>query len=154
MDKDILKSVCIDYQHLSPSIRDTLLINAKKIEGSCTKEEGYIILVRSIKKIVDNHISPSTSHIIFDLLLDAVVMKPHVGQIIDGVVTLVHQQGIFVNMYTMNVVIPESKLEKYNPVDNSFEHKNKKIFAKSTVSVKINVIRYEDNKFKCVGELS
>lgn len=155
MERTILKSICLDYEGLDKDINSVLLRTVKKVlEKSCTKEDGYILEIKSIEKIIDNHISPSTSHIIFDLKLKCTIMKPEVGQVVTGVTKLVHQSGIFVSIHdNIVVLVPQSALQEYVFNNMSFSKDSEKVSIGSTVVIKITAVRYEENKFKCIGQL-
>jgi DNA-directed RNA polymerase subunit E'/Rpb7 len=155
MEKLLYKTVCLEYKDLDKNIVSVLLKTAKnKFEGMHTKEDGYITEVKSIK-ISDNYISAS-SQIIFNLILNAVIIKPEIGNVFTGKVKIVHNRGVIVIIYgKMVVLIPDTSLPgyTYNASTSSFEKDGKKICEGTSMEVKITVMKYEENKFKCIGHM-
>lgn len=159
MLKEIEKSICIEPEFLNGDIKKHIFNKAVSTwVGKCTKEDGYILKIHSIKKIINNHITPSTTSIIFELLLKAEVMKPEVGMKVEAKVDLVDPQGIIV--YTdekLKIFVPSINFGDYEFDDakNAFvnEKEKKKIKLGDRINVKITAIRYEKSKFDCIGEL-
>lgn len=160
MLKEIEKSICVEPEFLNGDIKNHLLEKAKSTwVGKCTKEDGYILKIHSIKKIINNHISPSTTSIIFELLLKAEIMKPEIGMVVEGKVEMVVSDGIFVYVDDRIVIMVSSAtIQDYEfddakscYIDKSGE---KKIKTGDRVEVKITAIRYEKNNFTCIGELN
>lgn len=158
MLKEIEKSICIEPEFLNQDIKQHLLEKARTTwVGKCTKEDGYILKIHSIKKIVNNHISPSTTSIIFELLLKAEVIKPEIDMVFEAKVNMIVSKGIFVCAdEKINIFISVVDNYEFDEGNNTYvnvENKNIKIKPGDKVNVKITAIRYEKNSFKCIGEL-
>jgi len=139
---------------LDSNISEHILKKAKSAwEGKCTKDEGFIQRIVSIEKILDNYISPATSGIMFDLLLNVEVLKPEVGQIFVETVQKIIQQGIFTGKIII-AVIPSSTLEGY-VFDKDREifvgDDNRQINIGDEIKIEITAVKYEKNSFKYIG---
>jgi DNA-directed RNA polymerase subunit E'/Rpb7 len=161
MLKVIEKSICLEPEYLSKNLMQSLIEKARTTwVGKCTKEDGYIINIKSIISIKNNYISPSTTSIVFILKLSAEVLKPMIDDVLEGHATMVLQQGIFVSVEEkLNILVPFSKLDEYDfdKIDNIFKKKDeplKTIRKGDRVEIKISAIRYEKNGFNCIGTLN
>ena len=156
----IEKCICLEPSALDKNIHQSLLEKARITwVGKCTKEEGYILSIEKVHKIVENHISPSTTSIIFTLLLCADVYKPVIGNVCDGHVSCIHKEhGLFVQVFNLlTVFIPTAELGKYTPHSSGeyYEDPNGHIIRMNDIlTTKINTIRYEKNTFSCIGSLA
>ena len=160
MLKFIQKPICLDPQDLDQNLKLSLLIKAKEIwVGKCTKEDGYILEVVDIAEILDNFISPATTSILFTLKLVAKVLKPEIKKCFNTCVTMVLQQGIFTLCEDiLNILVPISQLIGYDfdgtkGVYKSTLDPENVISIKTQIQVEITAIRYEKNKFTCIGKL-
>jgi DNA-directed RNA polymerase subunit E'/Rpb7 len=159
MLKEIEKSICVEPEFLNGDIKQHIFNKAVSTwVGKCTKEDGYILKIHSIKKILNNHISPSTTSIIFELLLKAEVMKPEISMNVEAKVNMIVSQGIFVCAdEKLNILIPLNNILDYEFDEAKGAYvstKSKKLIKNGDfVDVKITAIRYEKNNFNCIGEL-
>ena len=157
MFKQIEKSICIEPEYLNCDIKKSLIEKSRSSwVGKCTKEDGYILKINSILGINDNYISPSTTSIVFKLLLNAEVLKPEVGTMFSANITLIHQQGIFMTVQDkMKILIPISNLSSYefDKPNNCFRKGDVVLKTNDKIDVTITAIRYEKNNFNCIGEL-
>ena len=160
MLKFIQKPICLDPQHLDQNLKLSLLIKAKEVwVGKCTKEDGYILEVVDIAEILDNFISPATTSILFKLKLVAKVLKPEIKKCFTTTVNMVLQQGIFtICENILNILVPINQIIGYEfdgskGVYLSKNNPENVISIKTQVQVEITAIRYEKNKFTCIGKL-
>jgi DNA-directed RNA polymerase subunit E'/Rpb7 len=147
----------IEPKYLDKDLDIHLLNKLKKtIIGTCSYEYGYIININKIIKIFDNFIAPANSLIVFNIIYEAEVLKPKIGQYLKGTVCMVFQNGIFVNINDkMKVLVPSSFMKSYTFCKNYFinNENNSKISINDEVTVKITRIKYEKKEFGCIGEL-
>ena len=139
----LARTVCIEPQFIDSNIKTHLFEKARSDwEGKCTKDEGFITKVFSIQKVVDNYISPATSGLIFELVLNVETMKPRVGDVFSQTVVQIIPQGF----YTKNVILI------YVPVSET-EPQTSVVTENDVVNVSITSIRYIRNNFQYIGQM-
>jgi len=158
MQNTLVKNIIVYPSELGSDLESFLVKKIReKYENTITKDEGYIFRVGDGVRILSNHISPGTGYeVVFKVQFNANVLKPEIGDIVEGRIIIVDERGIFVSVEDrMNVLVPVSRLN-----DFSFD-KHKKEFTGSSgkslklgneIKTKIVAIRY-DKKFNCIGEL-
>lgn len=158
MEKLLTKNVTVLPSELCSDLEPFLIKRIReKYENTITKDEGYVFRVGEKIKVLSNHISPGTGYeIVFKVQFNANVLKPEVGDVIEGRIIIVDERGIFISVEDrMNVLVPASRLP-----DFSFD-KQKKEFVRTSgeilklgneIKTRIVAIRY-DKKFNCIGEL-
>lgn len=157
--KLLTKSVVLSPEDLHKDITKVLAEKIKaKYENSVTKDDGYIFKIADQLKIVSNHISSSmTSEIIFHVKFFAHILKPEVGNILDGKVIIVDERGVFVTIEDrMNVIVPATRLDGYVFVKskNAFSDPQGNVIENGVfVKVEIIATRFEDKKFNCIGKI-
>ena len=70
----------------------------EKVQGECTEKNGYLICVIRIDDIPNGMIMDTTGNIIFNVSFSAIVMKPIKGEVCEGVVDTVDNNGIIVSV--------------------------------------------------------
>ncbi len=123
-------------------------------------DTGYILSVSRTMKIIDNKISNVNSDIIFTVQFQAEVLKPEINQVIEGVVMMVYNCGIFLNIRDkFNVLIPIKILQDnfvFNQTTKIFDHKTDvglSISKDQKLEVKITGLRFSKQNFSCYGIL-
>lgn len=127
-------------------------------KNSCSKTNGYIIGIDRNVKILDNEIGIGGT-ILFLVELTVQALKPEKGQVIQGTVCVVFEEGIFLEVQECNkmkVLVPQSKLEKYefNKSKELFQKGKKTIQKGDVITVKLEQIKYDNTGFSCIGHLS
>ena len=149
----LVRTICLDPVLLDHNITSHILEKARSAwEGKCTKDDGFIKRIISIEKIVDNYISPATSGIMFDLLLNVDTLKPEVGDVFIECIQKIIPQGVFTGREIITV-IPVRTLHGY-----VFD-KDRGVFAKGEkdmcvgddIKIEITAIKYEKNNFTYIG---
>ena len=159
MLKSIKQKVSIEAKFLNKNIKDHLLDKLKKtMIGRCSLEHGYFLNVNKLINVGSNTITYSNSLIIFDVVYEAETLKPELGQVITGTVCMVFQHGIFVDIKKMKVLVPATSMVSYVFKDNSFTtergtYQHRVITTGLEVCIIINMIKYEQKEFSCIGEL-
>lgn len=154
--KSIRRRICIDAKFLDKTnIMDHILQKLRDLtKNECSSEHGYILKVIEIEDIISNKISPATSEIVFEVIFKAKNIKPKIDDIFEGIVCMILQEGILLEVENkFKVLIASSKLKDYEFDKNMFKKGNKIIKKNDIVSVSIKGVDYDKHKFSCYGEL-
>lgn len=127
----------------------------ERFEKKCFKEYGYVVKVYDNIQIGDNTLSTHSSVCYFNVNFTIKTLKPEPNKKYEGIITIVIPNGIFLEIEgIMKVLVPLAKLEGYTYKDSSFISSNKKVLKKGmTLTVIMDKIRFENNKFDCIGSL-
>jgi DNA-directed RNA polymerase subunit E'/Rpb7 len=162
----ITQKIPLETMYLDSRVHDHLLSKLRSVtEGTCTLNNGYIISVSSITKILGNNISIDGSLVVFNVVYEAVCIKPTVGAKLSGKVCMVFAQGIFVDVSSkMKVLIPVANMPKFSYESSStdsdvFVYREKKKIKKvikrdMTIDIEIKMVKYDQKQFSCIGKLS
>jgi DNA-directed RNA polymerase subunit E'/Rpb7 len=127
-----------------------------KMSGQCNQKYGYILGIEDEIKIHGNEVSSANAGIFFDVEFSIISLKPKKGQQLDGTVCMVFQHGVFVLVEEkMKVLIPTDKMPgyKFSTTKNRFKKGSRKISVGDTISVVLEMIKYEHQSFDCIGSL-
>jgi DNA-directed RNA polymerase subunit E'/Rpb7 len=163
----IEKRICLESKYLDSNIQTHLFNKIKeKTKDECTKENGCIVKVIDIKKIINQYVSPATCEIIFNVQFEAETINPKVGDILTGIICVVYEQGIFIEIHKkLTIFVSEKYLGDYifNNINSNYEIDNDKVSKDSKqistlsigtkITVKILGIQYIKQQFKCFGEI-
>jgi DNA-directed RNA polymerase subunit E'/Rpb7 len=154
--KFVEKSICLEPSFLGNNLHEALLQKVRQTwVGKCTKQDGYIINIERIARIIDNYISPSTNSVVFSLFVEATILKPEIGLQLDAKVNYVLSQGIFAcTEGKLKFLIPYSQLTEYSFASGEFKQLEKPevtIKMNDTIPIEITAIRYEKNNFDCIA---
>jgi DNA-directed RNA polymerase subunit E'/Rpb7 len=152
----IKQKVSIHSKYLDQNIRIHLLNKLKEtFIGKCTLEYGYIIGINKIIKLGENSIAPANSLVIFDLIYEADVLKPEIGQVLSGKVCMIFQHGIFVEIQDkMKVLIPVTSISSYRFEETRYVNDNDdEISLGNELLIVIVMIKYEKKAFNCIGKI-
>ena len=157
MIQQIQQRVSIEPIYLDSDIQNHILNKLKQnMEGTCTLDTGYIIDVKRIISMNDNTIGCANSLVIFNVIYEAVTIKPCNGSKMTGNVCLVFPHGILVYVRDkMKVLIPTASMENYtfNTDNTSFESDEGVIEIGSKLYIEIVLTKYEQKQFSCIGKL-
>lgn len=128
--------------------------------NKCTANDGYIISVDKDIAILGNEINMYGT-CVFNVKYNIQTLKPQEGQELEGVIKIIVDVGIFVEIFEkMNVFIPQEKLAKKKYVYNeengvyireSTSKKSKTLQVDQLIKVKIEKINFENNNFASIG---
>ena len=158
----IKQKVPLKCKYLDKNIKEHMLKVLKLLmNGNCVFSYGYIIDVKNIINLGENVISSANSLPIFNVTYEADTLKLIVGDIVSGNVCMVLQNGdgIMVNIFTMQVLIPASNMKPFSyTLDSlSFELNNKgtkkSISNGSKIDLEIVASKYEKKKYSYIGKL-
>jgi DNA-directed RNA polymerase subunit E'/Rpb7 len=153
---NIDQKVSIHSKYLDKNIKNHLLNKLKStMIGTCTLEYGYIIEINKIIKLGDNLIASANSLVIFDIVYEAEILKPELGQDLSGKVCMIFQHGIFVEIKDkMKVLIPSTSIPLYTFKDAIFVNDNDdKISLGNKLLITVVMIKYEKKEFSCIGKI-
>ena len=153
---NINQKVSIHSKYLDKNIENHLLNKLKStMIGTCTLEYGYIIEINKIIKLGDNLITSANSLVIFDIIYEAEILKPEIGQDLSGKVCMIFQHGIFVEIKNkMKVLIPSISIPLYTFKDAIFVNdKDDKISLGNKLLITVVMIKYEKKEFSCIGKI-
>eukprot|EP00039_Didymoeca_costata_P027576 m.18700 g.18700 ORF g.18700 m.18700 type:complete len:172 (+) comp6383_c0_seq2:188-703(+) len=87
---------------LKRAIKDQLYT---KVEGKVNGQYGHIISVVSVEEIGECEIVPGRGHVICTVKYKAIAYMPFPGEVVDGVVKLCMEAGIFVQVGPQQIFI-------------------------------------------------
>ena len=151
----ITRTICIEPHMLDANIHSHILDKAiQEWQGKCTKDDGIIVKIISVDRIIDNYVSPATSGLNFVLSLNAETLKPKIGDIFTEEVKQITSRGIFING-DITVIVPAHTLSDYtfDKDEECFVGENRNIKTGDSIEISISAIKYENNKFKYIGNL-
>lgn len=124
----------------------------EKVQGSVTEKYGYIILVYTVGEISNGKILNTSGDVLFMVSYSAIVMKPFVGEVMDGVIDKVDKYGIQASVGPMRVFISNGNFPpdfEYKEDQNIYESKklNDKLKLDTEIRFRILGVQYEDNNF-------
>ena len=155
----ISQNVSLDFKYLDNNIQQHLLNKLKNsMINTCSMSNGYILDIIEIININSNLVSTANTKTVFNIIYTAETLNPQKGQVIEGTVCMVFDNGIFVNhLDKLKILVPKSSLNgedlHFNGESKSFEGDESTIEVGSNVSVKLSMIKYEEKEFKCIGEI-
>ena len=161
MIKRIQKEITISPSCLTKNIKSHLL-DALKIriqEENCSYEHGYILEIKKIISYSNNYVSNANSMIVFTVVFEALILNPTIGSNLDGVITMIHTSGIFIEVKSrLKVLVLEDKMNNmiYDSISNTYKSPDEKQVIKTgdVICVKIIGIRYQDKNISCYGQLA
>lgn len=114
--KYISRNVTLESQYLDENIVSHLFEKCKAtFTGTSTTEDGYIVKITNLSRVLGNTISSASSANIFQVVLEAEVFSPKEGEEYEGVINKILPAGIFVHLCDkIKVLIPETQLPFYN----------------------------------------
>ncbi len=155
----IEKRLCINPSFLGRKLKSQIFNFLKEItKDECTKENGYIIEIIKINRIKNNYISGNNCEIIFEVDINAEVLKPEINKIFTDKVCMIFSGGIFIDVKNkFKVLIPLAYLHNLSFDQEEKHFKNEKtgfiIKENDIIDVKITGIKFSKNNFSCFGEL-
>lgn len=126
----------------------------RKRIGSCTKENGYIIDIHEIyHDKTTNKISRVSGNCIFTISYKMTTLKPEAGHVYKAIVNCIFKEGIFCEYNNIKILIPISEIKNYTFQNSKFINKSKSIEISNIIQVHINIVRYEDQNYQCIGRM-
>ena len=157
MEQILIKNII----ELSPNKIDSNIYESleqqliEKFKGTCSKENGYILDIVKINKIIGNTISNTSGNVVFNIQYTCNNLKPEIGKIIDFKVIQISNHGIFAQVNELKVLIPQKDIEDYrfNDREKIYTSHNKSISKDDNIKVEITNIKYMKKEYSCIGVL-
>jgi DNA-directed RNA polymerase II subunit RPB7 len=131
----------------------------EKVQGNVTEKYGYIICVINIEEPNAGKVLDTSGDVLFNIKYKAVVMKPFVGEVVDGVIEKVEKYGIHVGIGPIKVFISNSQFPpdfEYHEGNNVYVSKtrNDRLAVDSEVRFRIMGVQFEGNEFHPTGTMN
>jgi DNA-directed RNA polymerase subunit E'/Rpb7 len=130
----------------------------QKVIGKCTEKYGYIIYVIKIFDIENGVIMDTTGDILFNIKYRAIVMKPLLGEVVEGYINKVHEYGITAVVGPMEVYISKPNFpngfEFHKETMNFINEEGKNFEENSNIRFRIIANQFENNEFKPAGSMN
>lgn len=111
----------------------------RRYENTCTKENGYILSVRTIRKILRRKLSAYNGTLVIDSEIEVDCLLPAPGQRVQGVVKQMFAQGWIVVVHEcMKVFVPRSS--------------DAETALHASVEVEITQTRFQKGRYDCIGK--
>lgn len=153
MNTDLVKStistrVEIEPEYISNLIHTHLLQNVKsRLEGKCTKNEGYIFEVCEITET--NNITEN----VFYLKCVVLSFKPVIGGVYDTHISMIYNGGVFGTIHgRQRVLVPKNTEFSFNPLTKTGVICGRELSVGDVIQVRITAIKYSNREFSCIGE--
>jgi len=112
-------------------------------------KQGYITKVNNIIDILYNNIN-SNYNLNVKSLCDVNIIELKKDIILeDCEIIMIHNNGIFVNKFTIKILIPNNNTFEYS--NNQCIYKDKVYKCTDKINVVIQDIRFEKNEYTCIG---
>ena len=154
--KDVIVSPSDLSKDLKKIIRVKLL---EQITGTCSPKYGYIIKVLNIGESGNGIIMEGSGDIIFKTEYKVVLMRPFKGEICDGIIDTVFEEGgIHVKVGPMIVHIAKDDMQPnyiLNRKDLCYVNEKENIELKKGTKVRFRFkeIQFDKNEFKPIGTM-
>jgi DNA-directed RNA polymerase subunit E'/Rpb7 len=144
------------YKDLKNLLRAKLI---EKVQGSISEKYGYVVVVLSVEEPSSGKILDTSGDVLFNIRYRAVIMKPFVGEVMDGVIDKVEKYGIHVSVGPLKIFISNSQFPPgfdYHEQSNSYISKvqNDKLQIDTEVRFRIMGVQYDNNEFHPTGTMN
>lgn len=156
----IRKKIPLESRYLDSNIIENLLTKINRtMLGKCYKDHGYILHIYGIKSVKDNYISSAQSTSIFDVIFSVETLHPKKDLEISGKVIQLFSAGLIIKVKNvLKVFVGLANLQengyKFDGSRNVFFNEDDIISTDNEINLKISVVRFENNEFKCIGLLN
>uniref|UniRef100_A0A5S6Q2N9 DNA-directed RNA polymerase II subunit RPB7 n=1 Tax=Trichuris muris TaxID=70415 RepID=A0A5S6Q2N9_TRIMR len=131
-----------------------------EVEGTCSGRCGFIIAVTGVESVGTAFIQPACGYVIYPVKYKAIVFRPFVGEVCDGIVTHVNKVGVFCDIGPLACFISRHCIPsdmEFQPNANPLCYRTKDesvvIAADDEIRVKILGIRVDANDIFAIGSL-
>lgn len=111
------------------------------VKNKSIENIGFVTEINEIHIINTGKIIQDNGSIKFDVDFDATIVEPKIGEIIEGEVVSVIQDGIFVESKPFEIYVSNNHISGMTP------------YEKEKVKVKLIHYQIEDDHINCIGEL-
>ncbi|MCQ2819835.1 MAG: hypothetical protein MJ252_21430 [archaeon] len=127
-----------------------------KVQGTISEKYGYILCIVNVGDISNGRILNTTGDLEFTVSFRAIVYKPLLNEVCEGVVDEIKPQGMQISVGPMDVFVGATDIPKsftYNEKNNCFMSNGNVIGQNSNVRIRLVVTQFLDGKFKPVGTM-
>jgi DNA-directed RNA polymerase subunit E'/Rpb7 len=127
-----------------------------KFQGRCTRQDGYLVSIRKILRIDDQHITRTNGNILFYVRVLAECILPKTGDCLDAMVDMIFPHGVFCHHHMLRMMMPMVHCKHFQIRQefstNSLYHPRTKqsIRKGDTVRVVIQDVRFENDLYSCI----
>ena len=145
----IVLDCILEPRFITKDYRNNILKKLKEEFTYKSLKQGYISKVNSIVDIVYNYIDSNYNLNIKSLCdVDLIELKKDV-ELRDCNIIMIHNNGIFVNKFTIKILITNNNTFEYS--NNQCVYKDKTYKCGDKINVIIQDIRFEKNEYTCIG---
>jgi len=148
----INKRVYLEPQFLDQNIMTHLFDKCVQLSvGECTKENGHILSVKRIVKVLKNEDT------IFTVSFEAETLKPTAGDKMSGTVCMLFKDGIFAQVSeNQKMLIPAVAIKGYiyDEATHAYSNEKRKIKVGDNIEAIVTAAQYNKKKFSCIGCLA
>jgi len=146
--------IVIEPQELS-DINNHIYRKLESFVGDCTKKDGYIISIDTDFKIISNIISRVSGNCIYYIFFKIQTLKPEDGHTYGALVNRIYPQGLFCEYHNIKIIIPSESMDGWEFENSIYINKStdKSISKGDWINVLINVTRYDNRSYQCIGSL-
>jgi DNA-directed RNA polymerase subunit E'/Rpb7 len=158
----VVVEIPVKPEYLSRDLRNNLVNEIKKLEGTCSHEYGYVVSVDSDSlSIVDNKITSSNSDIVFTVKVCVDAKLPKVGEVYTCTVKIIRKECLIMDIETnLRVLVNEESLMKHGytychdyDTQTFVMGKTSKVSVGDKFKVLITFVNFTNKKINCFGEL-
>jgi DNA-directed RNA polymerase II subunit RPB7 len=131
----------------------------EKVEGSCTERYGYIVCVLKVDDPRTGKILDTSGDVLFSVEYKAVVLKPFVNEVLDGVVEKIDKYGATVTVGPVLFFISNKNFHtefEFNEGTNSYvssQQQNEKIAVDVDVRFRVLGTKFDSNIITGTGTM-
>lgn len=137
--------------------RTHLFLNVcQKFQGSCTRQDGYIISVKKIVKIFDQCIKRTSGVVLFFIEILAECILPKTGDQLEAIVDMIFPHGVFCHHHMLRMMMPINKCHNFHirqefSTKSLFNPHTKTVIRKGDIiHVTIDDVRFENDFYSCI----
>ena len=157
---NFMKEVVVSPADLSKDLKKIVRVKLlEQITGTCNSKYGYFIKVIKIGDVSNGLIMEGTGDIIFKMEYRVVLMRPFKGEICDGIIDTVFEEGgIHVKVGPMIVHIAKDDMQPNYVLDKKNlcyvnDKDNIELRKGTKVRFKFKDIQFDKNEFKPTGTM-
>ena len=154
----LTREVSVKPAFLSADLDEHILHRLRgEMEGTCSKEDGYILEVIRLVAIVGNYISSANSDVVMKVEVETKMLCPDLDSVYEGVIDSIIPHGVFVKIGgKMKVLAPFGTMTGFSFNEETQKYQNEQgdvIQLGDVVRVVITNFKYSNQDFKCLGKL-
>ena len=151
--------IILTPQEFNNDWKSTLAEKTKKKYLGCTNSYGYIIKITKISNDIETIFDSNSVSIRCNITFEVKRIKPEKNKKLNCNVNMIFNHGIFAEIDDkIKILIPDHTLKtdgyQFDKTDNVYNGNNTTIKKHDKIVIEIIDIRYNNNKYDCIGKLS